>query len=207
MDKKIILTLLLLLGLYPTPTNAAAQEDELWAREFAPKPNQVLTFQGYGDDSQEISFTTIYYARPGSRFEADYWVSEYNIFPEESKDAGYTPHVSVDYYLNHQGLWARTPYARSQGLAPCLVLPYKFSPGTTFVGCNNREYIIANTNKTMIEHSITYESCLEVVSNDGDQLYFMAEAGLVLGLGNDERWMLTRRDATEAELKSKYKIR
>ena len=205
-NKKSPLLLLFIIFLL-SAGHVAKAEEEIWAHEFIPKPNQVVTFQGYGDDGSLVTFTTIYYIRPSSTRETDYLLSEYNIFPEDIKDPGFVPRASVDYYYNEMGLMARTPFEKSQGISPCLVLPYKFSVGTAFEGCGQQQYIVTDINKNVNERGQSYGNCLEVVSGQGDQLYYMAETGFVLGIGGDERWLINKRYMAEEEIKRQFKIK
>jgi hypothetical protein len=185
-------------------SNAGAQE--YWAHEFAPKPGQIMTYQGLGDDVQPLEFTVIYHARPYGEREDGYLVSEYTIFNHDLKDPQFYPAPNIDYYLNEQGLMARSSFEKSQGLMPYLVLPYKFREGDQFIGKDGVTYLIKAVEVKVTEHNLTYEDCVEVSNELDDQLFFMSDKGVVLSLGNDERWMLTNGTFDPAELARKYRI-
>lgn len=187
---------------------ALAQDSEYyWAREFAPLPNLVITFNGIGDDGSMVEFTTIYYVREKMLAEPGYWLSEYNIFPSDRDDPDFVPKATMDYYLNEQGFWGRTPYEKSQGLAPGLLLPYKFTAGQVFVGRDDVSYTIANTDVKVKEHGHEYEYCLEVVNEAGDQFFYMPETGLVLSRGYDEHWMMKHERLSPEQIEKHYKVR
>lgn len=207
MGKKILSLVFVLAGWQAVLAQDQLVQEDLWAREFVPASNQVVQFQGYGDDGQLMAFTTIYHIKSNASREASYLISEYNIFPEDAKEASFRPSVSVDYYFNENGLWAQTPFEKSQGIPPCLVLPYQFTQGSTFVGCNDLEYIILDTDKTVEVHGLTYKNCVEVITSQGDYLYYMPETGVVLGLGNDEKWMTRKQTLSDAELARQYNLR
>ncbi|MDR1396872.1 MAG: hypothetical protein LBJ14_04000 [Desulfarculales bacterium] len=201
---KFCLTVVLLLINLTSGSKADAQE--YWAHEFAPKPDQIMIYQGLGDDVQSLEFTVIYHIRPHGEREDGYLVSEYTIFSHDLEDPQFYPIPSIDYYLNEQGLMARSSFEKSQGLMPYLVLPYKFREGDTFIGKEGMTYLIKAVAVKVTEHDLTYDNCVEVNNELGDQLFFMSDKGVVLSLGNDERWMLSDGPADAAELTRKYRI-
>ena len=202
---RLILSIVLLLFVY---NHVGAQEgQEFWAHEFAPKPEQVMNFKGLGDDVQPLDFIVIYVIRAEAEREPGYWVSEYDIFPEDAADPAFVPSPSFDYYLNEQGLMVRSAYERSQGIMPYLLLPYKFARGDVFTGRGGVELTISNTEQKVVEHGITYTDCVEVTTPEGDQIFFMADNGVVLSRGADERWLIKSSYISEEDLARKYNIR
>jgi hypothetical protein len=182
-----------------------------WAQgnhnEYAPESHHELTFQGYDHNGQAITYITIY-AKSGERRRSDYLVSEYNIFPGDVSENNFKPYVSIDYYLNENGLWAQTPYEKSQSIEPCLILPNQINEGSTFVGCGNKEFMITAIAKPLEINGVIYDNALELTSGEGEQIILLPHLGTVLNRGGEnEYWLIKSRIINDGDLKNKYKIK